>query len=174
MRVVLSVIPLVALVIGAMGGGLLTAHLAHTAKAGAQQTAATVNGLRLVDASGAMRAGLDLREDGIVSIRTFAADGTPGGYISTTASGQSFASLSWPGGGPGVYMETNANKGTQISVLASDGDASAVLYVQPKGSPSLFLKDSMNRNRAVLDLTDSGEPRMRFLDVDGNVIWSAP
>jgi hypothetical protein len=128
----------------------------------------------LVDASGVTRAGLDLGEDGTVYIRTFSVDGTPGGYIATTASGQSFASLSWPGGEPGVYMETNDNKGTQISLLASDNDASAVLYVQPKGSPSLFLKDSMNRNRAILELSESGEPQMRFLDADGNVIWSAP
>src|SRR5205823_2870949 len=104
----------------------------------------SVGGLKIVDTAGVTRAGMEVEADGTVAVRTFAANGAPAGYIRTDAAGDNYTTLSAPNGQPGVYIQSDQDYST-VSVLASQNNARAVLYVDSNGMPALFLKDAMER-----------------------------
>ena len=70
-------------------------------------------------------------------------------------------------------MQLGSNTDPFLGVIEANGIPRLELGTW-QGAPGVLLADSNNARRALFELTDDGEPVLRFFNRNGGVSWTAP
>lgn len=155
--------------------GLLGGALAGPAILEAQRLAASLKA-STVTAQSLTVVGSDTAEPGSERVQLFTQWNGEGGDIALLGADGITRRIVLASGGIGAYDPAAAG----INIYAEDGTQVARLGIGrgPHGnqplSTVLSLFDTSGRSRIQLRVPEAGTPSIRILDVQGNVVWSAP